>query len=40
MQVREMLQLQDHPIIKSSYAGMLLTFLQKTGTTERVIKFP
>jgi adenylate cyclase class 2 len=39
MQVRDLLQLNDHPIIKSSYAAMLLNFLNKTGTTERTIKF-
>jgi adenylate cyclase, class 2 len=39
MKVRDTLNLKDHPIIKSSYAGMLLAFLQKTGTPDRVIKF-
>jgi adenylate cyclase class 2 len=39
MRVRELLQLTDQQIIKSSYAGMLLALLQKTGTPDRVIKF-
>jgi adenylate cyclase class 2 len=39
MRVREQLQLTDHQIIKSSYAAMLLTFLKKTGSDDRVIKF-
>jgi adenylate cyclase class 2 len=39
MKVRDMLNLKDHPNIKSSYAGMLLSLLQKTANPERVIKF-
>jgi len=39
MKVREQLQLTDKPIIKASYVALLMTYLQETGNSKRVVKF-
>lgn len=37
--VRQALNLSDHPLIKTSYIAMLVTYLQEHGITQQVIVF-
>lgn len=39
LKVREILALTDAPIIKASYVALLMTHLQESGETKRVVKF-
>ena len=39
LNVRELLRLADHPLIKTGYAALLSTHLQEQGRTQPVVKF-
>jgi predicted adenylyl cyclase CyaB len=39
MQVRQELGLSQQPIVKSSYTGLLMSYLQEHGETERTVRF-
>jgi adenylate cyclase class 2 len=40
LKVREMLQLQDRPLLRASYIALLMTHLQEKGINDRVVTFP
>jgi adenylate cyclase class 2 len=40
MKVREMLHLNDRPLVKASYIAILMTYLQDHHIKDRVVKFP
>ena len=40
LKVREMLHLNDRPLLRASYIALLMTHLQEKGINDRVVTFP